>query len=223
MPRPPREINPKLPDYLDRLIVRCLEKNPSDRFATTQELLRALDSGQRANSSLRYPEVEEESARARDSAPRPRESGLSSEEEFTMPRGLARALFLIIQVGYLAMYCGAAYKAESLQRALEGLLINASGIGVPLGIVPAMCGVSVRLYLLSSAGLNHPAVGRKFRRLFPALFLRDTLWATSPLLLAQTIGYGLALVAVAALVYLPFGQRTLMHGISPALRPELRK
>ena len=35
------------------------------------------------------------------------------------------------------------------------------------------------------------------------------------LLLAQKIGYGLALVAVSALAYLPFAQRTLMQSIAP--------
>ena len=98
-----------------------------------------------------------------------------------------------------------------------------TGIGVPLVIVSAMCGVSVRFYLLSSVGLDHPAAGKKFLRLFPVLFLLDTLWAISPLLLAQKIGYGLALVAVSALVYLPFAQRTLIQSISPAFSPELRK
>jgi hypothetical protein len=114
------------------------------------------------------------------------------------------------------MYSAAAYKAESLQRALEGFLMTGSGIGLTLAIVSAMCGVSVRLYLLSSVGLDHPAAGRNFKRLFPALFLLDLLWAISPLLLAQNIGYGLALVAASALVYLPFAQRTLVQSISPA-------
>jgi len=67
--------------------------------------------------------------------------------------------------------------------------------------------------LLSSVGLNHPAAGAKFRRLFPALFILDTLWAVSPLLLVRTIGYGLALGAIAPLVYLPFSQRTLVKCI----------
>ena len=227
IPRPPREITPELPVHLNRLILRCLEKDPGNRFAFMDELLQELDSeiisaGQRAISPLSNI-LKEEPAILSKSTARAREQVVFSDAKFMMHRGLARTLFLTIQVGYLAMYCTAAYKAESLQQALEWFLMTASGIGVPLVIVSAMCGVSVRLYLLSSVGLDHPAAGKNFRRLFPALFLLDTLWAISPLLLVQKIGYGLALVAVSALVYLPFAQRTLMPSISQARSPELSK
>lgn len=223
-PRPPQEITPSLPSRLSRLILRCLEKDPSNRFATTEELVRELGSdlagdGISSGSPLRNT-PQEEPVRASDAMARSHTPVLSSEAEFTLSRGVGRALFLTIQVGYLAMYCAAAYQVESLQRALEGFLAASAGIGVPFVIVSAMCGVSVRLYLLSSVGLDHPAAGRKFQRLFPALFLLDTLWAASPLLLAQKIGSGLALVAVAALAYLPFAQRTLMQSIFPGMQSE---
>ena len=227
VPRPPDQITPALPAYLNRLIVRCLEKDPTNRFASTDELLRELDSelvseGKSASTPLsNLPR--EEPARLSDSAVPSREPVLLADAEFKVPRGTARALFLTIQAGYLAMYSAAAYKAESLQQALEGFLMTGTAIGVSLVIVSAMCGVSVRLYLLSSVGLNHPDAGKKFRWLFPALFLLDTLWAIAPLLLAQKIGYGLALVAVSALVYLPFAQRTLMQSISAAHSPDLKK
>jgi len=55
------------------------------------------------------------------------------------------------------------------------------------------------------------ALGAQFRRLFPALFLWDALWALSPLLLWRELGDGLALGAVAALMWMPFAQRTLMR------------
>jgi hypothetical protein len=82
-----------------------------------------------------------------------------------------------------------------------------------------LCGIAVRLYLLSSVGLNHPAAGAKFRRLFPALFILDTLWAVSPLLLVPKIGYGLALGSIAALAYLPFSQRVLVQSIYRRSKP----
>ena len=41
-------------------------------------------------------------------------------------------------------------------------------------------------------------------------FLLDELWALSPFLLAPQIGVGLALAATAALIYVPFAQRTLL-------------
>ncbi|MBI4461253.1 MAG: winged helix-turn-helix domain-containing protein [Acidobacteria bacterium] len=135
------------------------------------------------------------------------------EREFALPRGMARALFLTIQAGYLAMYISALYFGEDLERALLRVLMVSSVMTMPLVIVSAMCGIAVRLYLLSSVGLDHPASGSKFRKLFPALFVLDIFWAASPLLLARKIGYGLALGCVAALAYLPFSQRTLVRSI----------
>jgi hypothetical protein len=88
-----------------------------------------------------------------------------------------------------------------------------------LVLVVATCGIAVRLYLLSSVGLNHPAAGAKFQRLFPALFILDTLWAASPLLLLGKIGYGLALGSIAPLAYLPFSQRTLVQSIYRPPKP----
>ena len=135
------------------------------------------------------------------------------ETEFRLPKPLARFLFLTVQAGYLAMYCAALYKAEAVKDVLAGVFGAAGSMLSPLVLILAMCGIAVRLYLLSSVGLNHPVAGAKFRRLFPALFILDTLWAASPLLLVQTIGYGLALGAIAPLVYLPFSQRTLVECI----------
>ena len=135
------------------------------------------------------------------------------ETEFRLPKPLARFLFLTVQAGYLAMYCAALYKAEAVKDVLAGVLGAPGSMLFPLVVILAMCGIAVRLHLLSSVGLNHPAAGAKFRRLFPALFILDTLWAVSPLLLVQTIGYGLALGAIAPLVYLPFSQRTLVECI----------
>ena len=223
VPRPPREITPELPPRLNRLILRCLEKDPVNRFASTNELLQELNADETSAGQNATPASgklsQEAEARLSNAATPSVGHPLTAEEDFTVSRGLARTFFLTIQTGYLLMYCAAAYKSESLQPALEGFLRIAPSAGVPLVIVLAMCGVSVRLYLISSVGLNHPAAGKQFRSLFPALFLLDTLWATSPLLLAQEIGYGLALVAVAALAYLPFAQRTLMRGISPSAPP----
>ena len=84
-----------------------------------------------------------------------------------------------------------------------------------------MCGLATRLYLLSAVGFNHPATGKKFRRLFPALLLLDGVGAASPLFLWRSIGYGLSLSCVAVMAYLPFSQRTLMLSAYPATRSEL--
>jgi len=158
---------------------------------------------------------DEPSAKISDSQAEALQRGVppGGETEFRLPKPLARFLFLTVQAGYLAMYCAALYKAEVVKDVLAGVFGAAGSMLSPLVLILAMCGIAVRLYLFSSVGLNHPAAGAKFRRLFPALFILDTLWAVSPLLLVRTIGYGLALGAIAPLVYLPFSQRTLVKCI----------
>ncbi len=52
-PRPPRELNPQIPDSLDRLIIRCLEKSREKRFRDAAELNREL--GEIETSALELP------------------------------------------------------------------------------------------------------------------------------------------------------------------------
>jgi len=137
----------------------------------------------------------------------------AAESDFRLPRPMARFLFLTVQGGYLAMYCAALYRAEAIEEVLAHGLAGRAVMVAPLLLIVALCGIAVRLYLLSSVGLNHPGAGAKFRRLFPALFILDTLWAASPLLLVREIGFGLALGSIAPLAYLPFCQRTLVECI----------
>ncbi|HEX4426823.1 MAG TPA: protein kinase [Terriglobales bacterium] len=40
-----RELNPNIPEHIDRAVLRCLEKNASDRFGSCEELLVALTQG----------------------------------------------------------------------------------------------------------------------------------------------------------------------------------
>ena len=43
-PPSPRSINPDIPEPLDQLVMRCLRPSPGDRYASTQELVGALES-----------------------------------------------------------------------------------------------------------------------------------------------------------------------------------
>jgi DNA-binding winged helix-turn-helix (wHTH) protein len=92
----------------------------------------------------------------------------------------ARALFLTIQVGYLVLYSLVlAYAREAAQLMARGLA-GASGVeGTALGVLVflALTGIAVRLYLLTSVGLDHPQAGLKFTRLFPFLLVLDLLSA----------------------------------------------
>ncbi|HEX6819568.1 MAG TPA: Stk1 family PASTA domain-containing Ser/Thr kinase [Ktedonobacterales bacterium] len=47
-PEPPAALNPRIPPALDRLIMRCLEKDPRDRFADGDALAAALENVNRA-------------------------------------------------------------------------------------------------------------------------------------------------------------------------------
>ncbi len=182
------------PAELERVIGKCLQKQPGERYQFVQDLLVDLEQvwrGLTGAAPVTLP-------------PAP-------EAEFAMSRGWARALLLVIQLGYVGIYGAALHYADSVERTLEGVLLMPAWLTLPLVIVSAMCGIAVRLYLLSAVGLDHRATGVKFRRLFPALLVLDALWATSPLLLVPKIHYGVALACVAGLAYLPFSQRTLIQ------------
>lgn len=43
MPPPPRALNPQINKELERIVLRCMQKLPEDRYATTQELVIALE------------------------------------------------------------------------------------------------------------------------------------------------------------------------------------
>ena len=52
-PRPPREHNPKLPAFLEAIILRCLSKRPEQRYASAQELLQEIRTLQARAGSTR--------------------------------------------------------------------------------------------------------------------------------------------------------------------------
>ncbi|MGH9521407.1 MAG: hypothetical protein ACRD3E_02610, partial [Terriglobales bacterium] len=106
-------------------------------------------------------------------------------------------------VMYLCFYGAALWKLNA------GLVGN---WGVYMGIiVSAVLAIPMRLYLLTAAAFDFRGLGASFRKLWPAVLFFDLLWALSPFLLAREIGFGLAFGACAALLYLPFSQRTLVR------------
>jgi len=44
-PKDPRQVNPETPEYLASIILKCLEKDPANRYQSATELLRDLESG----------------------------------------------------------------------------------------------------------------------------------------------------------------------------------
>ena len=132
-----------------------------------------------------------------------------SEDLPAVPHGYVRVLFLLIQIMYLSFYIAALARLGVVEEVLEHVFGRPAWITAIL-VVSAAVGIPVRLYLLSAVSFNITDLGRKFLRLFPGIFVLDQFWALSPFLLAPQIGLGLALAATAALIYLPFSQRTLL-------------
>jgi hypothetical protein len=54
--------------------------------------------------------------------------------------------------------------------------------------------------------------------MFPGILLLDQLWAAAPFLILTRIGFGIALGATAALLYVPFAERTLVRMAYPKTR-----
>jgi len=120
-----------------------------------------------------------------------------------------RGLFLLIQIMYLSFYIVALGRLASVEDLLDRAFGHSRVLTVLL-IVSASMGIPVRLYLLSYVSFDVKDLSRKFLRLFAGILVLDELWALAPFLLARQIGLGLALAVTAALIYVPFAQRTLV-------------
>lgn len=126
----------------------------------------------------------------------------------TISSRLANTLFLLIQVIYLLFYTLSLARIQEVDVLLRESDEPARLILVVL-IVTAAAGIPIRLYLISAAALHYQGLSGKFKRLFPALLPLDEFWALAPFLAVEQIGIGAAIAVTAALVYLPFAQRSL--------------
>ena len=136
-----------------------------------------------------------------------------SETDSGLPRvsrNNARILFALTQIMYLIFYLSALFRWENTYQASLNTWGRAGTAAFVVYLASSLVGVAVRLYLISATAMDYHLLGEKYRILTPALFVLDMLWALAPLLIADRIGLGFALGACAALVYMPFAQRTLM-------------
>jgi cholera toxin transcriptional activator len=124
-------------------------------------------------------------------------------------RPVVRLLFSLIQVMYFCFYVVSLANLHRIEAFIFRELQHPQWIFVPL-LVTASIGIPVRLYLLSASLFGYRGLTSRFLKLFPALFLLDELWALAPFLAVDQIGAGLALAITAALLYLPFSQRSLL-------------
>lgn len=136
--------------------------------------------------------------------------GAAPEHDLPRPhRGLTRMLFGLIQVMYLAFYIAALLHVDDIYG------MSWPNLGVPIVfiavLVTAAVGIPLRFYLLSGVAFDYVRLGQKFHRIFVGVLLLDQLWAIAPFLLLRQIGFGPALGATAALLYVPFAERTLLR------------
>jgi cholera toxin transcriptional activator len=131
------------------------------------------------------------------------------EEVPAVRRRYVRVLFFLIQIMYLSFYIAALARLTRVHELLEQTL-GYPAWAMALLVITAVVGLPIRLYLTSAVVFGLSGLSHKFHRLFPVTFPLDELWALSPFLLAPQIGVGLALAATAALIYVPFAQRTLL-------------
>ena len=138
---------------------------------------------------------------------------LHPDLEVPIPRrAITRGLFALTQVMYLAFYLSALFLLRYVQEigdsfrsprggtVLAGAVLVTAGVGIPL-----------RLYLLSAVSFDYQRLDEKFRQMFPFILALDQLWAVAPFLLIEQIGLGAAFAVSAALLYLPFSERTLIR------------
>jgi cholera toxin transcriptional activator len=132
-----------------------------------------------------------------------------AEDVPAVRRQYVRVLFFLIQVMYLSFYIAALARLARVHELLEQTLAYPAW-AMTLLVISAAAGLPVRLYLISAVVFDLSGLGPKFHRIFPLTLPLDELWALSPFLLAPQIGVGLSLAATAALIYVPFAQRTLL-------------
>jgi DNA-binding winged helix-turn-helix (wHTH) protein len=127
-------------------------------------------------------------------------------------RGVVRALFALIQVMYLIFYVSGLAHLHDAERVASSFLPGWRALFiVGVVLVTGAVGIPLRFYLLSAVAFDFRKLGETFTRLFPFVLALDQLWAIAPFLLLPQIGVGLAFAATAALLYVPFSERTLVR------------
>jgi cholera toxin transcriptional activator len=143
------------------------------------------------------------------------------ELEVPIPhRAITRGLFALIQIMYLIFYLEALLHLHAIPTIADSLLPPWASITLAAAVmITAGIGIPLRCYLISSVGFDYQRLGEKFRQIFPCVLALDQLWAVAPFLLIQKIGLGAAFAASAALLYLPFSERTLIRMAYLSPRP----
>jgi cholera toxin transcriptional activator len=142
---------------------------------------------------------------------------LHPDLEVPLPnRGLTRGLFGLLQIMYLAFYLAALFRLHAIERITDDFLPGWGSLAIFIALlVTAGVGIPLRCYLLTAAAFDYQRLGESFTRLFLFVLVLDQLWAVAPFLLIPKIGFGAAFAATAALLYVPFAERTLVRMAYP--------
>lgn len=145
------------------------------------------------------------------------------ELEVPLPhRAVTRSLFALIQVMYLSFYLIALIRLREVDRIADSFLPGWGAFAIVVAVmITAGVGIPLRCYLISGVAFDYRRLGEKFQQLFLLLLPLDQLWATVPFLLVKNIGIGAAFAVTAALLYLPFSERTLIRLAYPGQRPKI--
>jgi hypothetical protein len=114
---------------------------------------------------------------------------------------------------YLIFYVEAAIHWQGVERV--SWVGSHAFLVLSVVLVTAAIGIPVRLYFLSAVAFDYAQLGHKLQRIFLGVFVLDELWAVAPFLIADRIGLGAALASTAALLYVPFAERTLVRMAYP--------
>ena len=141
------------------------------------------------------------------------EIALHPELHVPIPRhGLVRALFALIQAMYLIFYLSGLARLHDVDRVASSFLPGWRALFIVGAVLlTGAVGIPLRFYLLSAVAFDFRKLAGTFGRLFPFVLALDELWAIAPFLLLPQIGVGLVFAATAALLYVPFSERTLVR------------
>lgn len=126
------------------------------------------------------------------------------------PHTLVRSLLLLTQAMYLAFYLAALANLQEIRIIFSEARLLSPVVLVTVLVTTAAVLIPVRLFVFTAVAFNFQQLPAKFRRLFPVLLPLDLLWGLSPFLLVHHVSVGLAFGMTAALVYMPFAQRSLV-------------
>ena len=167
-----------------------------------------------ANAAAEGPPAAGNSTFAQSEAATPPDPPIPLHPELEVPiprRALTRGLFALTQIMYLCFYLAALFLLRYVQEIGDSFRRPWGGVLTAAVLITAGVGIPLRLYLLSAISFDYQRLGEKFRQMFPFILALDQLWAVAPFLLIEQIGLGAAFAVSAALLYLPFSERTLIR------------